>query len=563
MFGVKAPIPGVVYPPVERLQRYVEAGELGLQTLVEALGESFSTNASRTALATDEGDVSYAQLDDITDRFAGALLGLGLEPLDRVLFQCANCVELIFAVVGCLKACLIPVCTLAAHREHEIVYLGCHTEARAHIVQGDDPKFDLVDFALRVQSQIPTLRHVISIHGDSKEGVHRFEDLVAAQTRAGAREVLRNVARDPFQVAVFQLSGGTSGVPKVIPRMQNDYLLNARLTVEVLGYRADDVLFMPMPMIHNAAMICFWLPCLLAGASFAIPKDMTPEAWGSIFNAKKPTFIGVIRPLLPRLEEMLQKGCATLGRVRASWSPDGARLVREKYGIPSFAMFGMTEGMNMYCRDGDPDEALDWTIGRPLSRFDEVRLVEPGGDREVAVGEVGEMTCRGPYTLCGYFNAPERNQQAFTDEGFYRSGDLMVERVIDGKRYYAFAGRTKDVIDRGSEKVNCEEVENAASTHPAVAGCAVVGMPDPVLGERICAFLVINEGAQAPSVAELGRHFEALGLAKFKWPERIEVIDALPVTKVNKLHKAVLRDAIRAKLAEEQAARAASTAKGN
>lgn len=557
MIGVKDPIPGVNYSPVERLERYVEAGELGLQTLVEALGASFAANASRTALATDEGDVSYAELDNITDRFAAALLGLGLKPLDRVLFQCGNGKELVFAVVGCFKAGLIPVCTLAAHREHEIIYLGCHAEARAHIVQGDDPKFDLVDFALKVQPRIPTVRHVVSIRGEDRDGVLRFEDLVAAQGRSNAREALRDVPRDPFQVAIFQLSGGTSGVPKVIPRMQNDYLLNARLTIEVLGYGVDDVLFMPMPMMHNASMICFWLPCLLAGASFAIPKDMTPEAWGSVFTAKKPTFIGVIRPLLPRLEEMLQKGYGTLERVRGSWSPDGARLVRERYGIPSLAMFGMTEGMNMYCRDGDPDEALDWTIGRPLSRFDEVRLVEPGGHREVAVGEVGELTCRGPYTLCGYFNAPERNQQAFTDEGFYRTGDLMVERVIDGTRYYAFAGRTKDVIDRGSEKVNCEEVENAASTHPAVSGCAVVGMPDAVLGERICAFLVIKEGAQVPTVAELGRHFEALGLAKFKWPERIEVIDALPVTKVNKLHKAALREAIRAKLAQEQAARAA------
>ncbi|NDZ18016.1 peptide arylation enzyme [Variovorax sp. WS11] len=557
MIGVKVPIPGVIYPPVERLKRYVEGGELELETLVDALSASFSANAGRTALATDEGDVSYAQLDDITDRFAGALLGLGLEPLDRVLFQCGNCKELVYAVVGCLKAGLIPVCTLAVHREHEIVYLGCHTEARVHIVQGNDPKFDLIDFALKVRPRIPTVHHVISIGGEGKAGVLRFDDLVSAQERGSARESLRSVPRDPFQVAVFQLSGGTSGVPKVIPRMHNDYLLNARLTIDVLGYAVDDVLFMPMPMIHNASMICFWLPCLLAGASFTIPRDLTPEAWGRIFREKKPTFIGLIRPLLPRLEEMLQKDYGSLERVRGSWSPDGARLVREKYGIPSLAMFGMTEGMNLYCREGDPDEALDWTIGRPLSRFDEIRLVEPGGDREVALGEVGELTCRGPYTLSGYYNAPERNQQAFTEDGFYRSGDLLVERMIGGRRYYAFAGRTKDVIDRGNEKVNCEEVENAASTHPAVSGCAVVGMPDAVLGERICAFLVIKEGECAPSVVELGRHFEVLGLAKFKWPERIEVIEALPVTKVNKLDKAVLRSAIRAKLAEEQIAQAA------
>ena len=159
--------------------------------------------------------------------------------------------------------------------------------------------------------------------------------------------MVRVIERDPYQVAVFQLSGGTTGVPKVIPRMQNDYLLNAQRTAEWLGYRNTDVMFMPLPMIHNACMLCFWLPTLLSGAAFAIPADMTPEAWGWIFRAKNPTWIGVIRALLPRLDAMVEGKFASLRSVRACWVPDAARLVRQKYGTPSYAMFGMAEGLNM------------------------------------------------------------------------------------------------------------------------------------------------------------------------------------------------------------------------
>ena len=180
-----------------------------------------------------------------------------------------------------------------------------------------------------------------------------------------------------------------------------------------------------------------------------------------------------------------------------------------------------------------------------------MRLIEPGGESEVSPGEVGELACRGPYTLCGYYNAPERNVEAFTSDGFYKTGDLMVQRQIGDRLYYAFAGRIKDVVDRGTEKVNCEEVETALSTHQAVSGCAVVRMPDAVLGERICAYVVVRHRYTAPSVSDIGRHLEAIGLAKFKWPERVEVIDALPVTKVGKLDKARLRVDIKNKLGAE------------
>lgn len=549
---VREPLDGVVYPSAERLRRYVEAGALAQTTLVEALGESFRRNASRVALSAPEGNLTYAELDRLTDGIATGLLDLGLRPLDRVLFQVANSRDAISAFLACLKSGLIPVCTLAAHREKEIEYLGQHVGARAHVVQGDDPKFDLQAFALQMKSRIPSMAHVLSVRGEPRQGVVRLEDLATAADPAAAAVALAAVPRDPFQVALFQLSGGTTGVPKAIPRFQNDYLLNATLNAEWMDFRESDVLFMPMPMIHNAAMVCFWLPSLLAGAEFAIPTDMTPQAWGQVFRQRRPTFIGLIRALLPRLDAMLDQGLGDLSRVRGAWAPDAARLLREKYGLVAQPMFGMSEGLNMYCRPDDPEEARDWTVGVPISKWDEVRLIDSATGREVEVGEVGELTCRGPYTLNGYYKSPERNKEAFTPDGFYRSGDLMVQREIEGRVFYSFAGRTRDTVVRGHEKINCEELEAGVSTHPSISACAVVGMPDPVLGERVCAFVVLRHEATAPTIQEMGAHLQKQGFAKFKWPERIEVIEAIPLTKVGKLDKTPLRKAIQERILAEQ-----------
>jgi non-ribosomal peptide synthetase component E (peptide arylation enzyme) len=204
-------------------------------------------------------------------------------------------------------------------------------------------------------------------------------------------------------------------------------------------------------------------------------------------------------------------------------------------------MFGMTEGVIMFTRPGDPQEALDLSVGRPVCALDRVKILRPGTEEELPMGEVGEPAFQGPYTTHGYYNAPERNAEAFTRDGFYRSGDLMSCRLVDGKVFYFFEGRIKDVVDRGGEKINAGEVEEAVLTHPAVEGCAVIAVKDAAMGERACACIVLREGHSAPDVAQLGLHLEAFGLAKFKWPERIEVLPAIPVTHVGKLDKVALR----------------------
>jgi non-ribosomal peptide synthetase component E (peptide arylation enzyme) len=203
----------------------------------------------------------------------------------------------------------------------------------------------------------------------------------------------------------------------------------------------------------------------------------------------------------------------------------------------------------------DPQEVQDTMVGRPVSPLDQVKIFKTGTEEEITTpGEMGECVFAGPYTIHGYYDAAERNAQAFTSQGFYRSGDLMLFRDIGGKRYYQFCGRTKDVVDRAGEKVNSEEVERLVTTHPAVTAAGVVGMPDKVYGERVCVFVTVREGHAAPTVAELGAYLHSQGLAKFKWPERIEVLPELPLTKAAKLDKPRLKQLITDKLAAEAAA---------
>jgi 2,3-dihydroxybenzoate-AMP ligase len=556
MNAVRNPLPGVVYPPATVMQRYLAAGALNHETLIEQLVLTFRQHPERIAVSESGSTVSYRELDALTDRAALAFLDLGLKPNDPVLFQLSNAKELVFCFIACLKAGLIPICTLAAHRQQEISYLGRHAGATVHIIDGDDPKFDMLQFAREVRAEIPTLRATIVVRGETAllgESEFDFDALVASADAEAATQALATIERDPFQVALYQLSGGTSGIAKIIPRFQNEFLYTIRTVVD--WHRLDHtvVTYMPAPLMHNAPMACFWGPALLCGGEVAIARSLDLDMIGALIAERKPSWMLLAPPILWRLKErgLLKEGA--FAHVKGFTTINNAAKLRALTGAPVYTIFGMTEGLLSWCREGDPELVMDTTVGQPLSPFDEVKILQPGAEQVLGLGEVGEMVVRGPCTLHGYFDSPERNKEAFTSDGFYRSGDLMSQESIDGKIYLKFWGRLKDVIDRGGEKINAEEVELASANHPRVGAVSIVPMPDPEYGERACAFIILSPGSADITVAELGRHLEAKGLAKFKWPERIEIVTQFPMTASLKLSKPMLKKIIADKLALELA----------
>jgi 2,3-dihydroxybenzoate-AMP ligase len=391
-----------------------------------------------------------------------------------------------------------------------------------------------------VRASNPALRHVLTT-GEDPAGDDPFRLLggahLPAADPAGAGEE-PPAAADPADVALLLLSGGTTGTPKLIPRTHGDYAYNVLATAEVCGLDQDSVYLAALPAAHNFALGCPGvLGTLAAGGTVVLAADADPGQAFRLVEQEGVTITALTPPLLKLwLAEAawsghdlsslrtLQVGGARLGRA------DAARVGPE-LGCRLQQVFGMAEGLLCLTRDDDPDDLVLATQGRPLSPADEIRVVGDDG-HDVPPGEPGQLLTRGPYTVRGYYGAAEQNATAFTADGWFRTGDL-VRTTPTG--HLVVEGRIKDVVNRGGEKVPAAEVEDHLTAHPRVAQAALVGVPDPLLGERTCA-CVVPDG-DAPGLADLACFLRDRGLAAYKVPDRLEIVDALPRTGAGKVDK--------------------------
>tara|TARA_R110000782_G_scaffold78276_9_gene155650 strand:- start:82921 stop:84612 length:1692 start_codon:yes stop_codon:yes gene_type:complete len=560
MVGVKEPMPGVIYTPASVLEYYAKEGVLGDETLVDALADSCARWPDRVALSEPGVEITYREFDEITDRAAAALSGLGLKPLDRVIFQAINSKELVLAFFGCIKAGLIPICTLAAHRAHEIHQIGGQAAAKAHIVSYSTQGFDLVEFAMEMRERLPSVDHVIALQCgmDSPHGAISFDALLqSVDARTAKAKVAEIRAKlDPYQVCIFQLSGGTSGTPKIIPRFHNEYVYTTQQIARFFGFKEDVVSFTPNPMMHNMPMACFIVPALMVGGEVAISPSPKIEIIAQTIRERHPTWCAIMLVHIIRMKEKGLLDDNSFANAYGLICPEKASKFSELVKAPAYTLYGMTEGLLCHTRKEDSQEAIWNSVGASISPYDEIRLVHPESERDVEPGEVGELIVRGPSVTRGYYDSPERNVEAFTSDGYYRSGDLLSWKIIDDKRYLVFEGRVKDVIDRGGEKINASEVERLMNEHPKITATMCVGMPDPAFGERMCAFVVLAEGETGIELPEVASHLENMGVAKFKFPERIEVVQGFPVAVSGKPSKPMLREMITKKLEQERAQQA-------
>ncbi|MEQ3551734.1 AMP-binding protein [Pseudonocardia nematodicida] len=539
--------------PAGRAHAYRAAGLWGTATIADELHRVARAHPDRDAVVVVDGRATYRELDQRTDALAAGLAGLGLRPGDPVLFQVSNTLAAVVAWYGVLKAGLVPVATLAAHRGHEVSAISRQVGAVAHLVETGG-KFDLVGFAVDQARDHPTLRHVLVV-GDDPRGVGL--DALAAGAdppRARERVAVIQAGIDPDDVAVFQLSGGTTGVPKVIPRLHAEYWYNAAAYASSWGWTPDTRVAHLIPIVHNAGVVCaLHAPHSVGGALVLGTPDLDVSL--PLMAAEGVTHALIGQGHFGAVDHPRFDGAvAALTQVVLSGAKIPPRLFDffERRGTWSGQLFGMGEGLFLTTRPGAPRTARAETVGTVLSAHDEVRVLEPGAETPVPDGEVGELCCRGPYTLPGYFAAPEHNARAFTSDGFYRTGDLAALRLIEGERYVSIEGRIKDLINRGGEKINAEEVELLLLRHPRVSAAAVVAMPDRRLGERTCAFVVVD--GERLTLEQVQRHFAGLDVAKFKWPERVEHLSELPRTLVNKIDKKRLQARISETLAAEQGA---------
>jgi 2,3-dihydroxybenzoate-AMP ligase len=549
----------VVPYPDDLARQYRSAGLWAGRTIAQELRAAVDAFADTAAVVSSDQTLTYTELDRGSDRIAIGLRGLGLRPGERVLLQVTNQARAVVAWYGLLKAGLVPVATLPQHRRHEITEIARQCEPTAHLIEPGFPSHDLTALAAEAAAAQPSIRVLLTagIHEPPEHAVS-VESLLARDVDpvAARQEVERvQAAISPESLAVLQLSGGTTSVPKLIPRLHSEYWYNARAWAAAVEMKAGDCVAHLLPVVHNAGIVCAMHAAHSVGASVALCAT-DPGQLSAVARRHPVTHLLMTRAIL----ETLHRAPGAAADIRRSlrvltWAdralPGEVIDQFETADCRVGQMFGMGEGMCLGTPLDAPAEIRHQTQGARICALDEIRVLEPGTEQPVKTGTRGELCARGPYTIRGYFRAPDRNAEAFTSDGFYRTGDIVTEVRYGGESYYRLEDRIKDLISRGGEKVNAQEVEELLGRHPSVERAAVVAMPDERLGERACAFLVARPGARAPGLDEVRVFLEGLGVAKFKWPERIEVRDQLPLTNIHKVNKVALRREIQQILSRE------------
>ncbi len=541
--------------PADFAERYVRDGIWRDETIPQAIAKAAQEYPDSIAVSGSTRSLSYSQLVAEAGSIAALLSRNGLEPRDRIVIQLPNCVEFATLMLACLDVGAIPIMALPAFRKAELEYLVPFSDAKATAIAPEYRGFDHAALARDLNTRLilstTPAAGCVSIH----------------EHGASSRPIGFSTG-NPFDVALFLLSGGTTGAPKLIPRTHADYLYNARESANATGLTSESRILIALPAEHNFPLACpGLLGALLTGAQAVFTQSSKAADLARTIERERITHLPCVPALAIALLDLPQSSCTQLASLRAITvggqrlqEPTARALKRAFPHVIVQQVFGMAEGLLCYTPLDAPERVAFTTQGRPLSRADEIRIVNADG-ADVAVDEVGELWCRGPYTIRGYFRAPDRNQEAFTPDGFYRTGDLV---RLDASGNLIVEGRIKDLINRGGEKINAEEIEAHLIAHHTVTAAAVVAMPDAILGEKACAYLSLRDG-ETLELSAMREFLAARGVAQFKWPERIEIVAELPLTNVGKIKKSELRRDIAEKLAAERTSPASglATPRGN
>lgn len=532
--------------PEDFAARYRQAGYWRGETFSSFLRARAHAHPERLAVVGGAERWTYGDLLAHAERAAAGFVALGLKPGERVLVQLPNIPEFLSTVFGLFLARLVPVYALPAHRLTEIAHFAEKSDAAAYIVPGRGEGFDYTGLAREVLTRSPAIRHVVTVGGDAQG----FTDFA---TLSGDLAALPADA-DPSDVAFLQISGGSTGLSKLIPRTHDDYIYSFRASAEICGLGPESVYLVALPAAHNFPMSSpGYFGALYAGGRVVFSPSPDAETAFALIEREKVTITGLVPPLAllwlqaaPKTKydlsslEVLQVGGAKL-------MPEVARRIRPTLGCTLQQVFGMAEGLVNYTRLDDPDHLIVETQGRPISPDDELLIVDDDGN-PVAEGEPGNLLTRGPYTIRGYHNDEAANRRSFTADGYYRTGDV-VRRTPEG--YLSVQGRATDHINRAGEKISAEEIEDHLLAHPAVFDAAVVSIPDEFLGERSCAFVIAN--GEAPKASVLKAFMRTRDLADFKVPDQIVFVAEFGTTAVGKISRKELRARLRADFLEKTA----------
>ncbi len=534
---------------------------LGL-TMGDTLDKSADLYPRKEALVGWDGDGSeqrytYAELRRRVDVMAFELIRAGFVIGDRVLLQLANRPEFVISYYALQKAGLVMVLLTVNHLAREVGHLARLTQPKGWIVASRYRKTDNSPLIAQVRADVPALDRVIVLGDSVPEGCLSFSTLQETPATAEQVRIALEAARpDPGAVCQILPSGGTTGLPKGAPRTHNDYICNIEYKSKAWDLNVTDRVLVGTTVGHNLALLVTLTASVFQGGSMLLLDSTRPEDVCRTIQDERVTATGLVPTLMSRLvsfEGLDQYDLSSLAKVyvgAANSPPELVRSAESRLGCRYTNAFGMVEGPCSQSRPDDPEDIVCNTIGRPVCPYDELVTLDPEG-RQTPRGVEGELAARGPGVFTGYFNNPAANQQAFTPDGFFRTGDLA---MIDERGVIRITGRLKDIIIRGGENIAARDVEDLISTHPAVEYVAVVGLPDPDLGEVVCAVIKPRSGMDLDHAAVVA-HLEGAEAAKALIPARTEVVDDIPLTPAGKADKKVLKEQIIAKLAREAGGR--------
>ena len=511
-------------------------------TLGDLVDKAADIYPDKEALLDDKSRLTYSQVREMTNRLAISLMDLGIRTMDRVLVQLPNWSEFVFSYFALQKIGAIPVLLIDRYRPHEINYLFRLTGATSWIVPEKYRKTDYLPIIRDVLENSPKIKHVVLARGGRHRRMLNLRAMIE-QTKLRTKDLVRLAKRrpDPMQVAHMGPTGGTTGLPKVVPRIHNSLICSIEYAARAWEMDIRDTCLLAGPIGHDLMFTKG-----LCGSLFTLGKtvflDSTdPADICRTIQQEKVTAIVWVPTLAKRLtdfEGLKDYDLSSLKKMHCGGGvsqPEIIKEVWEKLGCTFFNGYGGTEGQTTITRSEDNPETVLHTVGKPTCPYDTYRVVDKNR-KELPPNTPGELIIKGPGVFTGYYKAPKENKMACDKEGFFRTGDVV---KIDEAGNVTITGRIKEMINRGGESISATEIESLIIGHPGVAIVAVIPMPDPVMGERVCAYLQPKSGANL-NFDKIIAYLKERKASVLQLPERIEFIEDMPLTKAQKVDKKIL-----------------------
>ncbi len=508
---------------------------------------------NKEAVVDDKVRLTYGELRDKANKLAVGLIGLGIKKGDAVLLQLPNWAEYVYSYFALQKIGAIPVVLISGYKQLEVGHLGKLTEAKAWIVPAVYRKMDYTTFIGDVGKMNPQLKHIISVRADGNpQGfTTSLEHLMDRKLNPEDLKKLASRRPSPNDPAHVVPSGGTTGLPKGIPRTHNDYACNVEFMHKGWEMGLSDACLIVVPVGHNLAVLNV-VGSVFFAFKLVLLDSTKPEDVCVAIQKEKITYMPTVPSLVRRIiqsPEFKNYDLSSLKKISAGGEPSTPELIREVYDKLSCTYineFGMTEGL--ICRTSlvDDVDTICNTVGISTCPYNEIKIIDSKG-REQPRNTDGELATKGPAIFAGYLKNPEENSKAFTRDGFFRTGD---QARMDDRGYLKITGRIKDLIIRGGENISPAQVEELLCEYPGVADAAVIGMPDKELGEKVCAYVRPAPGAKL-DLKEIKAFLEKSGASKLLIPERFEFIESFPMTEAGKHDKKQLKKDLKQRMGLE------------